>query len=422
MAEGDERTRTSSPRSGSGANGTRRQGSASSDPRDDAGTSARATKRPVSTGRARAAKQAAPDALARLDELPVVTDAPLAPVLAAPTLPPLLPVLAPPNGDDARDDHAGNGEAPIAPARRPRSRPPAGTARRRGTTSEVPLIASEPAEAEPAEVDDADDGAPSPGLGGLVLPIDDRLDERPAPPPRLLLPTGRIPRVGEPAPGRISDLPLQGIEPVERSGTPGVIVVPELDPSGEIVRDGLAPERRTLRDRLEPILVRRPRPRVRRVTRVLRHIDTWSVFKVALVFNVVLYVVCLTAGVLLWNVAYTTGTIDNVEQFFEQFGWEHFEFHGGEIYHHAWIAGLFAVIGLTGFAVLLATVFNLITDLVGGIRLSVLEEEVIERAPRRRSTRVARERRPRRTPPEPEGAAEPEHRPVDRATGEVPQV
>lgn len=125
-----------------------------------------------------------------------------------------------------------------------------------------------------------------------------------------------------------------------------------------------------------PVLFRR-RPRVRRVTRVVRHIDTWSVFKVALVFNAVLYVVCLTAGVLLWNVAYATGTIDNVEQFFEQFGWSSFEFKGGQIYHNAWVAGLFIAVGLTGFVVLLATLFNLITDLVGGIRVSVLEEEVV---------------------------------------------
>ena len=131
--------------------------------------------------------------------------------------------------------------------------------------------------------------------------------------------------------------------------------------------------------------VRRGKPRVRRVTRVVRHVDTWSVFKVALVFNTILYVVCLTAGVLLWNVAYATGTVDNVEKFFEQFGWESFQFHGGELYHNAWIAGLFVAVGLTGFAVLLATLFNLITDLVGGIRVSVLEEEVVARGPARES-------------------------------------
>jgi hypothetical protein len=106
------------------------------------------------------------------------------------------------------------------------------------------------------------------------------------------------------------------------------------------------------------------------------------VFKVALVFNVFFYAVALIAGVLLWQVAYATGTIDNVEKFFEGFGWETFDFNGGQIFHNAWIAGLFVAVGLTGLAVLLATLFNLITDLVGGIRLSVLEEEVQARAER----------------------------------------
>ena len=118
------------------------------------------------------------------------------------------------------------------------------------------------------------------------------------------------------------------------------------------------------------------RPRVRRVTRVVRHVDPWSVFKIAIIFNLVLYGVLLTAGVLLWNVAYATGTVDNLERFFESFGWATFEFHGGAIFHAAWIAGLFGVIGLTGVAVLAATLFNLITDLVGGVRMTVLEEEV----------------------------------------------
>jgi hypothetical protein len=110
----------------------------------------------------------------------------------------------------------------------------------------------------------------------------------------------------------------------------------------------------------------------------VRHVDPWSVFKIAIVANLVLYVILLTAGVLLWNVAYATGTVDNVERFFESFGWSQFEFNGGEIYHNAWIGGLFLVIGFTGLAVLLATLFNLITDLVGGMRFTVLEEEVVE--------------------------------------------
>jgi hypothetical protein len=121
------------------------------------------------------------------------------------------------------------------------------------------------------------------------------------------------------------------------------------------------------------------RPRVRRVTRVVRHIDPWSTFKLALVFSLVGYLVCLTSGVLLWRVADSTGSLDNVERWFTQFGWETFEFDGGEIFHNAWIIGLFLAVGLTGAAVLMATLFNLVSDIVGGIRVTVLEEEVVER-------------------------------------------
>ena len=120
------------------------------------------------------------------------------------------------------------------------------------------------------------------------------------------------------------------------------------------------------------------KPRVRRVTRVVRHVDPWSVFKIAIVANLLIYVIVLVAGVLLWNVANATGTVDNVERFFESFGWATFEFNGGEIYHSGWTAGIFLVIGFTGLAVLAATMFNLITDLVGGVRFTVLEEEVVE--------------------------------------------
>jgi len=121
------------------------------------------------------------------------------------------------------------------------------------------------------------------------------------------------------------------------------------------------------------------RPRVRRVTRVLRHIDPWSTFKVGLLFSLVGYVVILTTGALLWRVADSTGTLDNVERWFTQFGWETFELKGGEIFHNAWIIGLFGVVALTGGLVLLATLFNLVSDIVGGVRVTVLEEEVVER-------------------------------------------
>jgi hypothetical protein len=180
----------------------------------------------------------------------------------------------------------------------------------------------------------------------------------------------------------VSDDVLEELRRADIDG-PMVEMAPQDDSSSTIRRPRRSPDHDPAP---LPIPMTVPRvlgrkPRVRRVTRVVRHVDPWSVFKIALVANVVLYLIVLTAGVLLWNVAYATGTVDNVERFFESFGWSSFEFNGGAIYHNAWIGGIFVVIGLTGLAVLLATLFNLITDLVGGMRFTVLEEEVVEARP-----------------------------------------
>ena len=118
-------------------------------------------------------------------------------------------------------------------------------------------------------------------------------------------------------------------------------------------------------------------PRVRRVTRVIREIDPWSAFKVGLAFHLVLYFTVLVASVLLWSVASATGTIDNIERFLMSFGWESFQFHGWTLLLNEILLGLLLVALLTIVWVLGATMFNLITDLVGGIRVSVLEEEVL---------------------------------------------
>ncbi len=118
-------------------------------------------------------------------------------------------------------------------------------------------------------------------------------------------------------------------------------------------------------------------PRVRRVSRVIREIDPWSAFRVGIVFHGVLYLMALIALVLLWSVASATGTIDNIERFLESFGWESFQFNGAQLFFNTMFLGLFVVVLLTAIWVLCATVFNLITDLVGGIRVSVLEEEIV---------------------------------------------
>ena len=182
-------------------------------------------------------------------------------------------------------------------------------------------------------------------------------------------PSGQVPTVPRPVEPDPGVDPL--LEPVAAT-VPEPIVAPLVTPISTSVA-GPAPDRR--------VVLRRPtrRPQVRRVSRVVRHIDPWSAFKVGALFSLVGYLVLLTAGVLLWRVADSTGTLANVERWFTQFGWETFELRGDEIFDAVWRIGLFLAVGHTGAIVLLVTVFNLVSDIVGGVRVSVLEEEVVER-------------------------------------------
>jgi hypothetical protein len=122
------------------------------------------------------------------------------------------------------------------------------------------------------------------------------------------------------------------------------------------------------------------RPRVRKVSRVVRRIDPWTVFKISVIFWLLAYVILLVAGVLLWNLAVTTGTIGNVEGFVKDlFGLETFTFDGQKIFRASWLLGAVLAVAGTGLNLVAAVLFNLIADLVGGLRVTVLEEEVVLR-------------------------------------------
>ena len=118
------------------------------------------------------------------------------------------------------------------------------------------------------------------------------------------------------------------------------------------------------------------RLRARKVRRLIRHIEPWSVLKIALLFNFCLWVIFMIAGVLMWNFAEQSDTLDNIEKFIKElFALEEFQFDGDRIFEASAIGGLVLVVALTGFAVLMAVLFNLISDLTGGLRATVIEEE-----------------------------------------------
>lgn len=114
----------------------------------------------------------------------------------------------------------------------------------------------------------------------------------------------------------------------------------------------------------------------RRVRRVVRRIDTWSVLKVAGLFSLSLVLVLLIAGILLWLAGSAVGAVGSVEKFMGAIGFEDFRFAGSQLLRGFVAAGLVLVIMGTGLAVLMAVIYNLISDVVGGIELTVLEEDL----------------------------------------------
>jgi hypothetical protein len=112
------------------------------------------------------------------------------------------------------------------------------------------------------------------------------------------------------------------------------------------------------------------------VRRTLRHIDPWSVFKISVLLYLCLYVAVMLAGVLLWSAAVGSGLIDNVESFIEELlAFETYEFQADEIFRGFAIIGLVLAAAGAAFNVVMAIVFNLISDLTGGLRVTVLEED-----------------------------------------------
>ena len=136
------------------------------------------------------------------------------------------------------------------------------------------------------------------------------------------------------------------------------------------------------------------RLRARKVRRLVRHVEPWSVLKISLLFYFCLWGILLIAGVLLWSAANGSGPIDSVETFIrELFALETFQFDGDQIFRASAVGGLVLVVAATGFNVLMAVLFNLISDLTGGIRITVIEEETARPMVR------AKRRRPATEPP-----------------------
>jgi Transmembrane domain of unknown function (DUF3566) len=109
--------------------------------------------------------------------------------------------------------------------------------------------------------------------------------------------------------------------------------------------------------------------------RVVRRVDVWSVFKVSFVFYVCVLAVLLIAGTVLWNVARDNGVINQVDKLVRSlFALTSFQLHPTAVL--VWAAAILGALCFIGvlFNVLATVLYNLISDVIGGIQVTVVDD------------------------------------------------
>tara|TARA_B100000676_G_C17694507_1_gene638067 strand:+ start:21 stop:662 length:642 start_codon:yes stop_codon:yes gene_type:complete len=137
---------------------------------------------------------------------------------------------------------------------------------------------------------------------------------------------------------------------------------------------------------------RRVKLQARRVRRIVRHIEVWSVLKISILFFACLWAIFLIAGFIVWGVAESSGTVDKLESLItELFALDTFNFDGKQIFKGYAFGGLILAIAGSTLNVLMVLLFNLISDLTGGLRVTMIEEETVRPSPPRRRRRIPRQ-------------------------------
>ncbi|REK21014.1 MAG: hypothetical protein DWQ40_04710 [Actinobacteria bacterium] len=117
---------------------------------------------------------------------------------------------------------------------------------------------------------------------------------------------------------------------------------------------------------------------VRRVRRIIRKIDPWTTLKVSALVWAVLAVALVLGTVIFWSVLDRAGIPDRITEFMVEItlieeGTQ--PFGNVEQFFRALVFGAVVWwVAMTGATVLGAVIYNLVSDVVGGLEIVVLEE------------------------------------------------
>lgn len=150
---------------------------------------------------------------------------------------------------------------------------------------------------------------------------------------------------------------------------------------------------------------------VRRVRRIIRKFDPWTVLKVSLVLYAVMGLALVLGLVIVWSVVNAVEIPQKIETFFTElalFDTTNIIPDSEQLLRTAVFLSIGFTVFMTGMTTLSAVMYNLVSDIVGGIEVVVLEETM--NVPTAPQVRPPSGWQPNQTPPPakpPNGVDEP---------------
>ena len=117
----------------------------------------------------------------------------------------------------------------------------------------------------------------------------------------------------------------------------------------------------------------------RRVDIAIARVDAWTVMKVSFLLSVAFGIAMVIATAVLWFMVDGMHVFSTIEDFMKTIGGEKFipfldYLRLPKVLSYATIAGVANVVLLTAISTLGAMLYNLIASLVGGVKLSLMDE------------------------------------------------